>query len=192
MNLNKYFEEGLSYSAYINEVKERLSNIEKAGDPDGFAQYYSMNLKRMERLDKTFQLTDEQKTQIKNKNLDFRLMTISEGWCGDAAQSVPVVQKMMEEFEVENRFVFRDDNRELMDAYLTDGARGIPIFIGIDKDGNELFHFGPRPKHGMDMLKKHKDDPENYTETQFHQDLQVWYNEDKGVSTFNEFMETMN
>ena len=191
MNLSNYLEKGYSYSDYLTKVEKTFQELEESGDEKGFAQYYSMNLKRIDRLNKTFELSEAQKEQLKSVNTNFSLLVISEGWCGDAAQSMPIVNKIMEELGVTQKILFRDENPELMDAYLTDGARSIPMYVGVDANGKELFRFGPRPKAGMDMLDKHKSDPESYTADEFHKDLQVWYNQDKGESTFNELLQIL-
>lgn len=191
MNLLSYLEKGLSYAGYLKKIEEQWYEIKKSGDPKGYAKYYSINLKRMERLDKTFMLTGLQKEKLNQINSDFQLLIITEGWCGDAAQIMPVVNVMMNEMGVEQKIVFRDENPELMNAYLTDGSKSIPVLIGVDNAGNELFRFGPRPKYGMTLLKRHKENPEVYTDDVFHKDLQIWYNLDKGQSIFEEFIKKM-
>ncbi len=191
MNLLNYFENGYSYSDYLRKIEDQLFDLNQSDDTSGFAKYYSMNLKRIERLDKTFELTEEQKTELNSIKNDFKLLIISEGWCGDAAQTMPIVNLIMNQLGVEQRIVLRDENPELINEYLTDGAKSIPIYIGINSEGNELFHFGPRPKKGMEMLAEHKAQPEVYTSDEFHKDLQVWYNQDKGDSTFRELVNTI-
>lgn len=188
MNLRAYLEKGYSYPDYLKKIEDQLFDLNQLGDEKGISKYYSMNLKRIERLSKTFELTEKQKEQLKPIIPNFQLLVISEGWCGDAAQSMPVVNAIMDELGVEQKIVFRDENPELMNTYLTDGAKSIPMFIGVDPEGNEVFHFGPRPVAGMEMLAKHKENPEVYTADEFHKDLQVWYNQDKGESTFHELL----
>ncbi len=192
MNLSDYLQKGFSYPDYLKKIEDQLYDLEKSGDEKGYAKYYSINLKRIERLDQHFQLSEEQKEKLKTVNPDFQLLVISEGWCGDAAQSMPVVNVIMNELGIDQKIVFRDENPELMDAYLTDGARSIPIYIGVDDKGNEIFRFGPRPKEGMEMLAKHKANPEVYTDDEFHKDLQVWYNQDKGKAIFEELLNVLN
>lgn len=188
MNLASYVENGFSYADYLRKIEDQLFDLNQLEDDKGFAKYYAMNLKRIERLDKTYELSEEQKNILKSLQPNFTMLVISEGWCGDAAQSMPVVNVICRELGVDQKIVFRDDNPELMDAYLTDGAKSIPMFIGVDKVGNELFSYGPRPAEGMELLKKHKENPEVYNADEFHKDLQVWYNQDKGESIFNELV----
>ena len=50
----------------------------------------------MNRLDKTIQLSDEVIKKLKNFDTNYIWLVLSEGWCGDAAQIVPVIHKMAE------------------------------------------------------------------------------------------------
>lgn len=188
MNLLHYFEEGLNYSDYLKKIADQLYELDKTDKENEMSTYYSLNLKRIERLEKTFHLSDEQKGELKSLNKDFKLLVISEGWCGDAAQIMPIVNAMVEELGIDQKIVFRDENQELINSYLTNGGQSIPIFIGVDNDGKELFKFGPRPQHGMDLLNKYRENPETYTKDEFHNDLQKWYNKDKGNSIFSELV----
>jgi thiol-disulfide isomerase/thioredoxin len=191
MNLLTYIEKGISYENYLVKVQEQMNQMKEEGDPKGYVQYYSLGITRMERWNKIFQLSDEQKSKLKLKTIstNFQLLTISEGWCGDASQILPIAEVIMNELGVSHRIVFRDENPELMDEFLTDGARSIPILIGVDKDGKEIFRFGPRPAYGMDLLLKHKENPEEYSANEFHKELQQFYNQDKGEAIFNELIE---
>src|SRR5690606_22579377 len=138
----------------------QLDELIASGDEKNYAQYYQINLKRIERLDKTFELNEAQFTALNSKDPNFRVIVITEGWCGDAAQVEPVVAKMLDKLNVQSRYLLRDENPELMDLYLTDGAKSIPIFVGINEQGEEIFRFGPRPQHGMELLHRHKNNPE--------------------------------
>lgn len=191
MNLTNYFENGLTYSDYLKKIENQLHDLKKSDPNSEMIQYYTLNLKRLQRMEKTFHLSDDQKAELKNNSKDFKILVISEGWCGDAAQVMPVVNAMAEEMGIEQKIVFRDENPELINNYLTDGAQSIPIFIGVNSEGKEIFKFGPRPTKGMELLKKHKENPESYTKEEFHNELQQWYNSDKGNSIFLELNNLM-
>ena len=48
------------------------------------------------------------------------------------------MKRISEVANIDMSLLIRDENLELMDQYLTNGTtRAIPIFIFIDKDGNE-------------------------------------------------------
>ena len=78
MNLSNYLEKGYSYSDYLTKVEKTFQELEESGDEKGFAQYYSMNLKRIDRLNNTFELSEAQKEQLKSVNTNFSLLVISE------------------------------------------------------------------------------------------------------------------
>jgi hypothetical protein len=64
---------------------------------------------------------------------DWKLLTIAEDWCGDASNTVPVVVRFVEAASnLDLRILKRDENPELMDSYLTDGSRSIPVVIVLD------------------------------------------------------------
>src|SRR5215217_2298139 len=63
-------------------------------------------------------------------------LVISEGWCGDAAQILPILNKMAlaSDKKIDLRIVLRDENDELMSQYLTNGGKAIPKVIVICKE----------------------------------------------------------
>lgn len=191
MNLRHYLENGFNYDDYLKKIEDQLHDLEKLDEENEMISHYSLNIRRIERLNKNFQLTGEQKEALKTIEPNFKLLVITEGWCGDAAQNMPIINAIAEELGIEQKIVLRDDNLDLIDLYLTNGTRSIPIFVGVNADGSEKFRFGPRPKMGMDLLAKYKENPEVYTKDEFHKDLQLWYNKDKGNSIFNELFELM-
>ena len=75
-----------------------------------------------------------------------KLLVIAEDWCGDASNTVPVVAKLVDAVPgLELRVILRDANPEVMDRYLTNGSRSIPVVIALDENYRELGHWGPRP-----------------------------------------------
>ncbi|MDD3772207.1 MAG: thioredoxin family protein [Weeksellaceae bacterium] len=190
MNLTNYVENGYTYTDYLRKIEDQLFDLEKLDKENEMIEYYSLNLKRIDRLNRTFTLSDEQKQSLQSLQTNFKILVISEGWCGDAAQILPVVNVIAKEAGIELKIVLRDQNLELIDAYLTDGGRSIPIFIGVNENGEEIFKFGPRPSYGMKLLEKFRAD-ENYSKDEFHKDLQLWYAKDKGNAIFDELVEKM-
>jgi len=78
-----------------------------------------------------------------------------------------------------------------MDLFLTNRGRSIPKLIALDKDLNILFTWGPRPQTATNMVLDYKT-KHGSLDAQFKQDLQVWYNKDKGESIQNDFKELIN
>jgi hypothetical protein len=78
--------------------------------------------------------------------------------------------------------VERDKNPELINAFLTNGAQSIPKLIVLDNNTNRIIgEWGPRPSTATDMVNSYKKEHGSLS-PEFKQDLQVWYNKDKGVS----------
>ena len=118
-------------------------------------------------------------------------LVITEGWCGDAAQNLPVINKLAEiNTNIKLKLVLRDENLELMDLFLTNGGRSIPKLIALNKQNEVLFTWGPRPKVATKMVADYKE-KHGSLDPQFKQDLQVWYNKDKGKSVQSDFIELL-
>ena len=77
----------------------------------------------------------------------WRLLALSEDWCGDAVNILPVVARFAEALpNVDLRVLSRDENLDIMDAHLTGGrSRSIPVVILYDGDFRERGWWGPRP-----------------------------------------------
>lgn len=108
-------------------------------------------------------------------------MVLTETWCGDAAQSLPALHQIANSNpNIEFRILLRDEHPELMDRYLTNGAKSIPKLIGFDMDLNELFVWGPRPKAAqnlaLELIKQGASKEEKGLA------IQKWYNSDKTIS----------
>jgi hypothetical protein len=115
------------------------------------------------------------------------LICITEDWCWDAANTVPVVGKLCEVSEgLELRVLRRDENPHVMDCYLTNGTRSIPVIIVLYADFKELGHWGPRPQPMQEWAKKNRPGMEK---SEFYTGLRKLYVKDRGESTMRELTE---
>lgn len=191
----KHIEQGQNYADYRAMIDQLLSEDKTTGDnhSDAMIHYTKMNVQRMKRLDKTAKLNDETLENITKIERPQTWVVITEGWCGDAAQIVPVLEKMAASSpNIELKLILRDENQEVMDAYLTDGARSIPKLIVLDSETlDEIGTWGPRPQpaHEMVMERKKNDNGESYLE--FATRLHKWYAKDKTQTTQQELNEAM-
>lgn len=182
-----------TYSEYRKLVTDLLSEGKSTGSvqSDSLTNYTKLNEARMNRLDKTVQIAED--ITVKLRNLDHRYiwLVISEGWCGDAAQILPIINKMalLSNKKIDLRIVLRDENEELMNQYLTNGGRAIPKVIIVCKEtGIVRGHWGPRPKVAADMVINYKKEF-GILDEKIKTDLQLWYLADKGISTQEELMQ---
>ncbi len=191
-DLKYYWNKGVSYADYKEIITEKAQKEKDSSDEEirEKAEYTHLNLSRIHRNDKTLVLESLILSRLKNINRKRHILVISEGWCGDAAQSVPVVNKLAENSDMlEMRVIFRDEDERLINRYLTNGAQSIPIVIILDAENfEEIAHWGPRPEPLFPFLKKYKENPETYTHDDFVLDLQNFYNKDKGHSVAEELI----
>jgi hypothetical protein len=76
---------------------------------------------------------------------EWRLLALSEDWCGDCVSCLPVIARLTERSGIELRVLGRDANPEIMDAHLSSGARSIPVVMILDTELHRHGWWGPRP-----------------------------------------------
>ena len=189
--IEKSISKGFSYKEYRNHVSELLEQGLSTGatQSEDLTHYSTLNEVRMNRLDKTIQVPQEIKDKLAHLKVPHTLLVISEGWCGDAAQLVPVINKMAEESDkLDLKVVLRDENDQLMNEYLTNGARSIPKLVLVEKEtGIARGSWGPRPHDAAKLITDYKAEHGVIDETA-KTELQKWYLHDKGHSTMEEIL----
>tara|TARA_R110002049_G_scaffold616_11_gene3600 strand:+ start:19076 stop:19687 length:612 start_codon:yes stop_codon:yes gene_type:complete len=180
----------ISYTDYRVLVSNLLADGKSTGpeQSEALTNYSLLNDRRMKRLDKTIKISEETILEFQKVKEPQTWLVITEGWCGDAAQNIPVINKIAETTDKINlKVVLRDENLELMDLFLTNGGRSIPKLIALDKDNNVIDSWGPRPTVATKMVADYKAE-HGVIDAAFKQDLQVWYNKDKGLSVQEDFI----
>lgn len=188
--IEKSLANSYTYLEYRNLVSSLLEEGKSTGpeQSEALTNYSLLNDKRMKRLDKTIKISDSTAQEIKQLQEPQTWLVITEGWCGDAAQNLPVIAKMAAlNSNINLKLVLRDENLDLMDLFLTNGGRSIPKLIILDQENNVLNTWGPRPRIATKMVADYKAE-HGALDAQFKQDLQVWYNKDKGLSTQEDFV----
>ena len=127
---------GISYEAYRSLVSDFLTSGKSTGieQSEALLDYSMLNDRRMKRLDKTIQLSEETITTAKSVQEPVTWLVLSEGWCGDAAQTLPIINKIANQSDfIDLKIVLRDENEELMNQFLTNGGKSIPKLIALNK-----------------------------------------------------------
>ena len=183
-----------SYVDYRNYIKDLLKEGKSTGkeQSEALAHYSELNEARMNRLEKTVKISTEIIQKLNQLNGDYIWLVISEGWCGDAAQILPVIFKMAELSErIDLKIVFRDENEDLMNLFLSNGTKSIPKLIILDKITLEVLgDFGPRPIGAKQLILDYKAKHGIVDETA-KTNLQLWYLHDKGLSIQKEILDLM-
>jgi thioredoxin family protein len=115
-----------------------------------------------------------------------RLLVIAEDWCGDASNVIPIVAKLVDQVPgLDLRVLRRDENPEVMDRYLTNGSRSIPIVIALDDDFRELGHWGPRPRDLQAWVMANRT---TVPKAELYPKVRQWYARDHGETTLREVL----
>lgn len=184
----------MSYDTYMSLLIDLMAEEKTTGNDqsESMVGYRKMNVQRMKRLNKNIQLQPELLQVLKGFNRKVTFLVITEGWCGDAAQNVPVFNKLLEYTnEIDLKLILRDENLKIMDAFLTSGGRSIPKLIALDSATLELLgSWGPRPEAAQFMVTEFKKiDNGDYSE--FVKEVQLWYARDKTFSMQNELVDLL-
>lgn len=180
-----------SYQEYRAHVSNLASQNKTTGNEqrEELIHYTQLNEMRMNRLDKTIEVIEEVKLVLDNLNKHYTWLVLSESWCGDAAQILPIINKMAIVSEkIDLRIVLRDDNEDLMNLFLTNGTKSIPKLIILDKETSAVSNvFGPRPNDAKQLILDYKG-THGIVDEAAKIELQKWYLNDKGISTQKEII----
>jgi Thioredoxin len=174
-DFKRYLEKGIGYDAYKQNMAADLAlNADLK-----IREYINLNQRRMHRVEKTYIPSDGIITQVKNLRHKTYWLILTEHWCGDASQTLPVFNAIagMSEGKIEIKLVYRDQNDKLMNAYLTNETRSIPKLIQLDEHFNVTGIWGPRPTIAQKLVKELKSD--SATAATYANELHLWYAKDK-------------
>lgn len=123
---------------------------------------------------------------VRSTGAKFNFLVIAEDWCGDGTSTIPYLAKLATiTRSVEVRVLRRDEYPVVMDRYLTDGARAIPIVIVLNRQLEELGHWGPRPADLQQWVRTER--AKSGMKPPYPQ-IRRWYARDKGISTLREVL----
>lgn len=181
--------QAINYDAYL-QLSALLVKEERTSGPNqsaAYVYYTKLNFQRMKRLNKTIEVPASVIELLKEKAANWTWVILTEPWCGDAAQCVPVIEKLaLSAGNIQTLYLLRDEHPEVMDAYLTNGGRSIPKLICLDKTRKELFTWGPRPVVIQEVMNRLKAVGITEIATIVEQ-IQKAYNEDKQAGIYSEF-----
>jgi len=176
-----HLEKAMSYKNYRELLENLLAEGKTTGtnQTEALLQYAILNLQRMGRAEKTTVLSQETKESLDKLDKKLVWVVLTEGWCGDAALSVPALAKIADYSEkIDLKILLRDENLDVMDSHLTNGGRAIPKLICLEADTlKELFVWGPRPQAAQNLFLELKAAGKDYAP-----EIQKWYAKDRSES----------
>jgi len=186
LNSNNY----LTYNDFINQFKNQVnvSDYNLLNDYDKkYYDYRKLNFQRSSRLEKTFKPTGETQQVFSKITKQQKWVVITESWCGDSAQNLPIIAKLAEiNKQIKLKIVLRDSDLRFMDSYLTNGGRSIPKLIVFDENDEELFQWGPRPVEAQKLFSKLK--KEGLDKSEINKKLHLWYGRNRGKEVEKEIV----
>jgi hypothetical protein len=119
----------------------------------------------------------------------WQLLVLSEDWCGDAVNTVPLVARLAATTPgLDLRMLARDENPDLMDAHLTGTSCSIPVVMALDCDFVEHGWWGPRP---TELQQWFYETGRQLPKEERYRVMRGWYARDRGISTLNEIVELL-
>ena len=189
-------EAAYTYREYRELIDRLLSENKTTGEnhSEDMIHYTLMNAHRMRRLDKQIDLIPELKNQLERIDRDMIWLVLTEAWCGDAAQIIPLFHKMAKVSEhVELRLILRDEHQNIMDDFLYKGkSRSIPVLIALDAQTLDVIgSWGPRPTEAQELFDEMRSEAD-IPYQQVSETLHKWYTADKTISTQKEWVDLIN
>lgn len=200
MNMNKlegFIQSGYQGALNYGQFRSLIDNLLKENKVTGSQQlpelipYTELNNQRMNRIDKHYQVGEAIKRKLDKLNRKYTFLTITEGWCGDSSQIVPVIEKIASvNGNIRSFYILRDDNEEIMDLFLSNGTRSIPIIICIDdQTGETIWRFGPRPQGAVEVVKQAKND--GLSKEEMSEKLHLWYGRNRQADIEKEMLDLL-
>lgn len=123
------FAGGLTYVEYVAQIKSNKDQFDR--------NYQEFQLAEGDR--EFFSGVNQSKGPLK-------VVALAEDWCPDVYRGLPIMARIVEAGDMELRVFPRDQNRDIMDAYLNQGVfMSIPVFAFFDRSFTPLCHWIERP-----------------------------------------------
>ncbi|MDG1262959.1 MAG: thioredoxin family protein [Flavobacteriales bacterium] len=185
----------MTYDEYFTLMNTLVDEGKTTGENqnEAFVKYTFLNRHRMNRLNKTVKLREDLQQAVSSIDEPMTWLVLSEAWCGDAAQNLPVINQVAQLNEhISLRVILRDENLSIMDELLTNGGRSIPKLVALNAENEVVFQWGPRPAPVQEMVNAYKAMPEpKKPYSEFTEEVQKWYAVDKTATMQAEFLELL-
>jgi len=185
-----YIDRSMNYASYT-EAFSTKAHADETGmnekDREMHA-YYRLNWARSSRVEKVYTLSESAKSTLQSMQSKQQWIVITEGWCGDSAQSLPIIAKIAEESQgrINLYIVSRDSYPELLEHYRTNGSMSIPKLIACDDKGDEIWNWGPRPQSAQELFDTLR--ANTIEKQEIYAALHAFYVKDKGQSIETEIL----
>ena len=193
MITQQHLDKSISFEEYYKIAEQHAIEGKTSGEnqSEELIEYSKLNFSRLKRSYKTTVPSEDVLKTVDCLNEKMIWIVLTETWCGDAAQNIAVLAKIAESNPaISFRLLFRDENLDVIDNYLTNGGSAIAKLLCLDQEFNEIGTSGPRPAFIQNWFNEEKVKPEaNMDELKL--EIQKKYNEDKGQTLQKEMVQLM-
>jgi hypothetical protein len=179
------------YDEFVEEMNRYVESVDPEtldGEERTRYDYTKLNAHRTKRIAKTFTPSDEARAAMEAIDVAQRWTIMTEQWCGDSAQSAPIIAKLAAlNPGIELTVFLRDENPTAREYFEANGSKGVPILAAYDEEGEELFRWGPRPTEAAELVRRLK--AEGEPKEAFVERAHVWYAKDRGKAIEREIVE---
>jgi hypothetical protein len=193
LTYSAYWKKAMSYAMYRSTISDLLARGLTTGTHQSpeMLDYAHLNDHRMDRVEKRFQMLPALQEKLDLLSEPLHWLVLSEGWCGDAAQNLPALEKIAEHShgKIHLRVLLRDENPALMDQWLTNGGRSIPKLIQLNTAFEVTGSWGPRPAEAQIMVNEARaggEDHHTYAER-----VHKWYAHNNSAELQGEILELL-
>ncbi|NOQ72849.1 MAG: thioredoxin family protein [Crocinitomix sp.] len=173
-----------TFEQYFSHIQALLKENKTTGEDQSQERVEAtkINVQRIKRIHKRGEVHDSVRSLIQAHQPYWEWTLIVEAWCGDAAQIIPYLNKVSELGDSINlNIILRDENLEIMDQFLTNKGRAIPILICQNVETNAIIgHWGPRPNNVIEWIANYRTENLSFEPDAFKKDLHLFYAKDKG------------
>lgn len=183
-------ENAFTYQQFMELAKQKAEVVtqgKQVSEDPSLDEHRPLNMQRASRVEKTTELIPELAEIVQKIDTTQYWVVITEDWCGDSAQNLPVLHMIASANPIIRFSILeRDKNTDLIDMYLTNGTRSIPILVAFNETGKELFRWGPRPAAAAEIIRQAK--AEGLEKEEMYNKLHLWYAKDRGKHLQAEFV----
>lgn len=171
-------------------IQELLRKHWVAGSTwESFVFFARKNVERFKEVYNAAAVPDDLVGQITRLRPDIRILVIGADWCGDVVANVPAMARLSElNPRIQLRIVDRDRHEELMEHFLTNGSKSIPVAIIAPADFGEVRRWGPRPAACQAIMNENKG---KLPKEEIYPLIRDWYANDKHRSLFTEITDAI-
>jgi hypothetical protein len=192
-DFKNYIAKSVDYATYSTTFETTIEQNTALPEADQvpYFKYYALNLQRTQRIHKQYHVTPALLAAIEALAEPIHWLVITEPWCGDSAQNLPIIASIAEASngKIQLHILYRDENTELIDGFLTNGGRSIPKLLQLDENYEQQGNWGPRPAQVQELFLKLKADGLDHDA--YAEIVHKWYADDKAQSLSNELVELL-